>query len=440
MHSTAAILSIGDELTRGQNLDTNSRWLSSQLLNVGIETVEHVTIPDHVDHHSQALSRLALHADLIISTGGLGPTADDLTRDALALAIARASGDTGPEPLVVDAHAMRDLEAKFAARGRPLSDLQRLQAYRPRSARCIPNALGTAPGLVAQVGRAEVFCLPGPPREMVPMFEHHVLPALRPPSHTAIQTRLLHMIGIGEGDAAKLAGSLLARDRNPLLGITATGSVVSWRLCARASTQAQATALLDADEAALRTLFNAHIFGTGQESLPATIIQRLAARSLTLGVVESCTAGLLGAMLTDASGASAAFRGGLVTYSNSLKQSLANVSEDALAQHGAVSPEVALHMASGGLVTLNADIALAITGVAGPTGGSPEKPVGTIWVALAAKPGAFSPQPVLHARRFLIPGDRADVRERAARAALAMLHFALANGPNDQTPLLFELR
>lgn len=427
MHHSASILSIGDELVRGQSLDTNSRWLSERLLDLGIETLEHVTIPDDVELHASTLRRLAERTPLIISTGGLGPTADDLTRDALSLAINPAA----PDPLVVDGAALHDLEAKFAARGRTLSDLQRLQATRPSTARCLPNPLGTAPGLAARVLEADVFCLPGPPREMCPMFEASVRPLLRPPTGLFVRTRVLHMIGIGEGDAAKRAAHLMPRDppRNPLVGITASGAIVSWRLRARASSAAHADALLAADESELRAIFAHHVFGADAQTLPATIISALAQRGETLAVCESCTAGLLGAMLTEPSGASAVFQGGLITYSNTLKQSLAHVSPDTLAAHGAVSREVASEMAQGTLRALGATHALAITGIAGPTGGSPDKPVGTVWIALASAPPSASsaPAPIhVDARRFLIPGDRADIRERAARSALAMLHFHLA--------------
>lgn len=426
-HTHAAIISIGDELTRGQNLDTNSKWLSSALMDVGIETVEHVTIPDDARVHAATLTRLATAAPLIISTGGLGPTADDLTRDALAAAM--------HDRLIVDEPSLRDLEAKFAKRGRTLTDLQRLQTLRPSNAANIPNPLGTAPGLHGRVLDAEVFCLPGPPAEMHAMFYAHVAPRLHSPPDQIVRTRLLHMIGIGEGDAAKAAGELLDRSRNPLIGITASDAVVSWRVRSRATTMHEADAALDADERELRARFQPYIFGVGNQTLAGVVIDELRARRETLGVVESCTGGTLAALLTDVPGASDVFRAGLVTYATEAKSQLAHVPQALVAEYTPVSSECAAAMAAGGLRTLSVHHSIAITGIAGPAGGTTQHPVGTVFIAVASSSSPAATERI-ETRRFLIPGSRADVRQRASRLALGMLLNTLKITPPDKNQIL----
>jgi nicotinamide-nucleotide amidase len=442
-HTCAAILSIGDELVRGQVLDTNAKWLAARLLDLGIEPVELATIPDDRQLHASTLARLAQRAPLIISTGGLGPTDDDLTREALIDA-------TGDE-LVVDVNALADLEAKFKARGRAMNDMQRRQALRPSRGVCIQNPLGTAPGLHAQVQSAsmttDVYCLPGPPGELQPMFLGQVVPRLRPVSDVTVAVRVISMIGIGEADAAKRLPTMMARDRNPLVGITASGAIVSWRLRARTRDGADAAQrLLDADEQSIRAAMERYIFavGNGETSLAASVVERLRARGQTLGVVESCTGGMLGQMLTDVAGVSSVFRGGITPYSNDVKTGLVGAQPETIAAFGAVSPGVARQLALGGRARLRVDHAVAITGIAGPGGGSESKPVGTVYIA-HAYPRARQPSAADAAcdvRCFMIPGSRNDVRERAARLALAMVHLWLGAplAPEETDPaLLFEV-
>ncbi len=482
-HTHAAIVSIGDELTLGQSLDTNSMWLAERLMALGISTVEHVTIGDDTERNAAAFARLAASAPLVISTGGLGPTLDDLTRQALAALL--------NEPLITDPDALADLERRFAARRRSLNDLQRSQALRPRSARCLPNPNGTAPGLHAAIdlppqrwgggGRnaeaassrfseregvesafpphasSDIFCLPGPPNEMKPMFEACVVPLLRPAPGRVIRTRFLQVIGIGEGDAASAVANingkdLMRRDRNPLVGITASGAQLTWRIRSEGTASAAAAeAALDQTEAAIRGALGAHVFASGEVTLAGAVLKELGRRTRTLGAVESCTGGMLGELITAEPGSSSVFRGGLVTYSNELKTALADVPPAILAAHGAVSRETAEAMAEGGLTRLGVDECLAITGIAGPGGGSEAKPVGTVYIALASRGGGASgrpggqssagapnpPNPRVTGRRFLIPGDREDIRLRAARTGLGMLWLSLA-GALGGRPLLFE--
>lgn len=423
IHDRAAILSIGDELILGQTLDTNSRWLSQRLTELGVRVVEHATIPDDLPRHVAALRRLAAEVPLVISTGGLGPTDDDLTRDALA----RVLG----EGLVEDAGALRDLEALLAARGRAMSSNQRRQAQRPVSARSLPNPMGTAPGLAARLQLsadlgADLYCLPGPPGELRPMFEALVVPALALPPGRAISTRVFPTLGLGESDLAGRLGDLMARDRNPLVGTTASGGIVTVRLRYEGDAS-RARAELDHTEALIRKAIGPYIFGVGDDTIASAVVGALRRRGERLLVVESCTGGLIGAALTAVPGASVVFTGGWLTYSNEMKIAEVGVAPDMLAAHGAVSEEVARAMAIGALASpegCRAAHALAVTGVAGPDGGSTAKPVGTVFIARASRaPGAGDAS--AEVRRFLFPGDRSEVRSRAVTLALAMLRFHL---------------
>jgi nicotinamide-nucleotide amidase len=410
-HATAAILSIGDELTLGQGLDTNSQWLSQQLVGVGIVPVQHATVPDDLNAIRDAMLRLAAAADVVISTGGLGPTADDLTRQALAAAM--------NEPLAEDPAAMEQLRAWFAGRGRRMPEANRVQAQRPHSASLLQNAFGTAPGLRALLGSAgvEVFCLPGPPREVRPMFETQVRPHLRPARE--VTTRAVHMFGLGESEVAERLGDLMTRTHSPLVGTTVSGGVVTVRI--RHEGPGGAAAIAETENA-VRDLIGPYVFGAGVDTLASVTLGLLRERSHTVAVVESCTGGLLGALLTDVPGSSAAVRGGWITYSNDFKTRLIGVPESTFAADGpgAVSRECAQAMARGGLERSGAGWCLSITGIAGPDGGTPEKPVGTVWIALASR------HREIETRRFAFAGERANVRDWAARSALAMLRFALA--------------
>ncbi len=439
-HGTAAIVSQGDEIVLGQTLDTNSKWLSDRLMELGILPVEHVSLPDDEQAIAATFERLAERVDLVICSGGLGPTADDLTRSALA----RALG----EDLVEDQVSLEQIRAWFVARGRAMPELNKVQALRPASSRSIPNQHGTAPGIAARFVRGgrtcDVFCLPGPPRELFPMFERHVASTVQPPPGVTVRTLVLHTIGLGESDVATLLrgspeGDLMARDRSPLVGTTASGGVVSVRLRYRGP-----LAPADADEELRRVariareLIGPYVFaegGTAHEALPAAIVVAMRESGRSLSVVESCTAGLLGSMIGDVPGASDAFLGGLITYADHVKHNAAKVPAELLASRGAVSSEVAAAMAQGGLRATLATDCLSITGIAGPGGGSADKPIGTVWIAHAKQTAAG---PTVAVRRFSMAGDRRSVREWSARSALAMLWLDLKGTPDR--PLLREVR
>ncbi|MBY0311610.1 MAG: CinA family nicotinamide mononucleotide deamidase-related protein [Phycisphaerales bacterium] len=433
-HHRAAIVSSGDEIMLGQLQDTNARWIAEQLVSMGIKPVEFASVGDDATHIASTLERLSSSVPLIIMTGGLGPTEGDLTRAGLAQAL----GDA----IVRDDRAYAELDAKLRARGRSMTDAQARQATRPAGATCLSNAVGTAPGLHAVLPvtarrstPCDVVCLPGPPNELKPMWTSVAAGLLRPPPGQVIVTRLLTVVGIAESDLVKRLGPLMLRDRSPLVGVTASDGVLTIRIrCEKERDAARSRALVEADAAEIARQLATHVVSDRGVPVPAAVIDMLRQQTRTLTTVESCTGGMLGQMLTDVPGSSAAYVGGWVTYSNEMKTKLIGVDPDLIAEHGAVSEPVARAMAIGGLERSGVHAALAITGVAGPDGGTPTKPVGTVWVALANRWSIDGPITV-DARKLSIPGSRADVRRRAAGAALAMLWFRSASGsqPMDQS-------
>lgn len=426
-HRLAAILAMGDELSLGQKLDTNSRWIAQQLVDRGIVPVEHVTVPDDLDLTAQTFRRLAERVDVIVSTGGLGPTADDLTRQALAA----AAGDT----LVEDLVALEQIKVWFHGRGRNMPELNRVQALRPSRATMLPNPNGTAPGIAGSIvaaGRVcDVFCLPGPPGEMTAMFESAVVPALRTATGKSVRIRIFQTIGLGESDVATRLGDLMARDRNPLVGTTASGGVISIRVRYEGRPE-EADREIDRTVSLVRDRVGDIIFAESETTIAEAIVRELHRRNEKVLVVESCTGGMLGSMIADVPGASEVFVGGWITYSNEMKTREILVPPHFITEYGAVSRQVADAMAQGGLEKTDADHCLAITGVAGPGGGTPEKPVGTVWISLQ-----FGTNPTTDTRRFKMTGSRAAIREWSARSALAMLWFHLAGKP--QTSLLRQV-
>lgn len=439
-HDRAVIISTGDEITLGQLLDTNARFLAERLTGIGILPIEHITVPDDQDAIARAIERASTLAPLVIMSGGLGPTDGDLTRQA----VCQVTGDS----LVLDPDALSTLTALLAKRGRAITERQQRQAYRPSRSRTLDNAFGTAPGLHARVQRsgglthADLFCLPGPPGELIPMFERGVTPLLRPDPSRTIVTRLLHVIGLPEADCATRLGGLTKRTLQPLVGMTASGGILTIRIRAEGQmtpVEAQSSVQVLVDQ--VREALGNHVFadgpGQGTQLLCQSVLDLLKKRDESLSTFESCTGGMLGAMLTAIPGSSQAYFGGSITYANKLKRKV-GVNEDTLTQHGAVSDPVARELASAGLALTQTNHAIAITGIAGPEGGSSTKPVGTVHIAIASCDRAGTQS--ADARKFLFTGDREDIRRRACVSALAMLSFQLRSGSPHPLPLLWELR
>ncbi|MDZ4755714.1 MAG: competence/damage-inducible protein A [Phycisphaerae bacterium] len=418
----AATLSIGDELALGQIDDTNARWLAQQLASEGVFRDEHRTVSDATGAIEAAIKDLCRGRALLVITGGLGPTADDVTRDAL-----NGCCDPGT-PLLEDAEARVAIEQWFRGRGRRMPPSNLLQALRPRSAACIANPHGTAPGLVATVAGARVFCLPGPPNEMQPMFTATVLRYLQELGGDVVMpTVAVHSFGEGESTLAERLGALMDRSADPVVGTTASRSIVTARIRSRGP---RATVFARIDEAAriIESRWSPYAYGRDSASLAEVLTTLLREQRATVAVAESCTGGLLGTMITDVAGVSDVFAGGFIAYSNDLKERFARVPRSLLAAHGAVSEPVAGALAQGARDQAHATWGVGITGIAGPEGGSAAKPVGTVFMGIAGPDG-------VRVRRFQFPGDRESVRDRSAKSALQWLRFVLLARPD--TPMLW---
>lgn len=375
--SRAAILAVGDELIAGDQVDLNTSWLAERLGRLGWTVERAALVGDDEEEIAAALRDLGERAALVISTGGLGPTLDDVTRHAAA----RAAG----VELALDEEVRRGIHALFERAGRRASAANDRQALFPVGAQVLANRAGTAPGFRLRVGASDVVCLPGPPRELHVVFEDVVEPWLgaSPPPGEVRRGARFYLIGLSESDFAERVGGWMARDANPRMGVRAGGGVLKVKLEAHAADAATCEGLLQRRAAAFRERFAEHIFSEREASPAAALMSILLERGCTFAAAESCTGGRLSAELTETPGASEVFREGFVTYSNEAKTARLGVPPALLAAHGAVSEEVAAAMAAGAAERSGARLAVSITGIAGPGGGTLEKPVGTVCFGLA---------------------------------------------------------
>ena len=418
----AEILTIGDELLRGEIVDSNKALLAERLLQLDIETRFQSSVRDDPADMEDALRRAARRADVVLVSGGLGPTRDDLTIDVLATAFDRK--------LVLHEPSLAAIRDFFARMGREMAAVNAKQAWIPEGAEALPNPIGTAPGCLLVAGEVPIFCLPGVPRELARMMDEQVLPRIeaRCAGRAVVRARILRTFGMGESSLEEaLAG--IAQDGAVTLGFRTAFPDNLLRPLARAATVAEAEAKLDAVCAAIRERLGALVYAEGDEPLEAVAGRLLRERGMTLAVAESCTGGLLAERVTHIAGASDYFLGGVVAYANAAKQALLGVPAELLDQHGSVSEPVARAMAEGARERFGADLALATTGVSGPGGGSAEKPVGTVCIALARDGGT-------HAERFVFPLDRARHRSLTAQIGLDWVRRTLLGAPLDAPTLM----
>ncbi len=414
------LINTGSELMLGRVLNTHQQWLCRQLADLGYVVTRQVAIADTGRDIQQAVREALARADFIIVTGGLGPTSDDLTRDLIAELLGK--------PLREDAGIVARLESFFASRKRPMPARTRVQALVPEGALALLNAHGTAPGLFIEVspnpfragGKPSwLVMLPGPPRELRPMFTAQVIPLLHEklPLATAFLCHTLKTTGIGESLVEeKVAGVLKPlTDAGMELGYCARVGEVDVRFVARGT---DAEHVIAEAERITRAQLGHHIFGAGDDLLETVIVRLLTERRQTLALAESCTGGFIAHRLTNVPGASAVFQCGLVTYSNVAKQTFLGVRAETLAAHGAVSEAVVRAMAEGARHRSGTDYALAVTGIAGPTGGTPEKPVGTVFIALATAQKTVVLNPVN-------PYDRETFKYVTSQQALELLRRAI---------------
>lgn len=410
---SAAVLCIGTELTRGEIVNTNASWLAETLTDAGLEVTAIESIPDERKLIVETLHRLSAQHLVIVCTGGLGPTTDDITSECVAEVLG--------VPLERDAASLEAIRTRMEKFGRVMADSNKKQADFPAGAQVLPNRKGTAPGFAVQLGHARAFFMPGVPREMKTMFAELVAPALGPFLRGAMHQVRLKTFGMTEsGVNDRLAG--IEQEHGVTLAYRAHFPEIEVKVLARAEVldAARARARAAAD-AVIARLGPDVVYGEGDVTFAEELGKLLVSKKLTLAVAESCTGGTVGRLLTERSGASEFFVGGVISYANSAKQSLLGVPATLLSEHGAVSAEVARAMAQGALAALGSDLALALTGVAGPTGGTPEKPVGLVFFAVATKDGVSD-------RQMAFPGSRTQVRDLGAFAGLALVRKVVLHG------------
>lgn len=407
----ASILAIGSELLTPQRADTNALFLTRKLLEVGVPVVLRQTVADDLALLTAAFRHALERTDLVIATGGLGPTEDDLTREAAAAALGRG--------LLRDVAYLEALKERFARYGRVMAPVNEKQADLIEGALLLPNPRGTAPGQSVEQDGKLLVLLPGPPVEMEPMFEAEVLPLVATRAAGAVlKTRVLRIASMGESEVEQVVAPIYKTFANPRTTILSAPGQVELHLVADARSDAEAEALLESLAAPIRAALLGRIYSEDGRELAEVVAAQLTERKLTIAVAESCTGGLLAARLTDVPGSSAYFERALVTYSNAAKVELLGVSAELIAQRGAVDEEVARAMAEGARLSARASIGVGITGIAGPDGGTPEKPVGLVYVAIAGAAGDRT-------RRAHFPGGRERVRYQATQAALEMIRRGL---------------
>lgn len=407
----ASIVSIGNEVVGGRTVDTNAGHISRELLLSGVPVVGVYVVGDRRDAVVRALRLAAEEAEVVIATGGLGPTDDDVTRQALAEFL-------GVE-LVLHEDLLAHIRDYFTRRGLEMAGKNAIQACVPEGADPLPNDCGTAPGIVARKSETLLFALPGVPREMEQMLEASVLPRLRTEvQNQAVVVRRLRCFGAGESTIAEMLGDAMERGRNPLVNCTASAGVITLEIVATGASRSGAEAMVGREEASLRQRLGDVVYGIGEETLAEVVGRTLAHRGQTLATAESCTGGLLAKLITDVPGASRYFARGWVTYSNEAKMDELGVSAELLAEHGAVSEPVAEAMARGARRAAGTDYAIGITGIAGPDGGSEQRPIGLVYIAVDYPGG-------MNVFRYLFSQGRHAVRLRTAQTALDILRWRL---------------
>ena len=417
------VVTIGDELLRGEIVDSNKSHLSQRILMLELETTRHVSVPDDPALIEEVLREAAARARFVLVSGGLGPTRDDITTEITARTFGRK--------LVRDAAALEQIRAFFRRFNREMAENNAKQADFPEGAEVLPNPLGTAPGFRLEVPHAasgeppaNLFFMPGVPRELFRMVDEEVMPRIsaRLGRGRAVRARLLRTFGVGESNLDRMLSDLAQGDADAVIGFRTQFPDNLVRILVRAPDEAAAERRLELLEREVRTRLGELVVGAGERKLEEVVAELLRERKRTIAVAESITGGLIASRLTDVPGSSAYLLEAVVAYANDAKVRALGVGSEALARHGAVSEPVARQMAEGVRRAAGADIGLATTGIAGPDGGSAEKPVGTLWLALADGEGTI-------AHRYQLMTDRARNKELASQLALDWIRRRLLGLP-----------
>ena len=409
---SAEIIAIGSELLTPDKTDTNSLWLTRELNDIGIEVMLKTVVGDDGARLEEAVSDALRRSDIVITTGGLGPTEDDITRQFTANAIGRK--------LVYHDDIEANLRERFRAWGREMPEINKRQAYVIDGADILPNPNGSAVGMMADLDGKILAILPGPPRENQPMFTAHVFPKLKAiAGEVYVKRRILRVSGLGESAVDEIAAPIYTSYKDVQTSVLFNKSEVEIHVAARADNAETAQKTANKLAAELAAALGKAVFSTSGDTMEQVVGSLLATRGETLSVAESCTGGLIGQRLTDVPGSSAYFMEGAITYSNEAKMRTLGVSSEILKEHGAVSSECAEAMAAGMRKYAGTDHAISITGIAGPDGGTDEKPVGTVFIGYAGANGVKS-------IKFVLPGDRYLIRWRSSQAGLDYLRRQLA--------------
>lgn len=409
-----ALLSVGTELLLGQLVDTNSTFVASQLAQNGIDVFATGAVGDNLKRISGAMAAALERADGVITTGGLGPTVDDMTKEAVCELL---DVDTELHQPSYDA-----MERFFAQLGRTMRENNRKQAEVPRGSHVLQNDVGTAPGFVAFRSDGKfIACMPGVPREMRPMLTERLIPFLRERYHLedTIVTRTLHTVNIAESEIDHRIEDLFRTSENPKIAVLAHEGLCDVKIMAKVRSSENAEPVISPLQAQIEERLSGHIFGVDADTLESAIHKLLQSRGATIGLAESCTGGHIAAALTATPGSSKSFLGAVVAYDNRVKVDTLYVSESTLARFGAVSEETAIEMARGARRALGTTWALATTGIAGPEGATEEKPLGLVWFALDDGTQVIT-------KKFIFPGDRSSVQRRATTAALGLIWRTLS--------------
>lgn len=403
---------VGTELLLGQIINTNAAYLGENLAGLGVDLFHSCVVGDNLDRISSTIRTALSRSDLIIMTGGLGPTFDDITREGISETIDRE--------LVYDPQIMAEIEEHFKRVSHPILPIHRRQAYVFSSGcQVAPNPIGSAPGLIVEVDGKWIIAMPGVPREMKRMCEDTIFPWIAERvGETVIKSKVMKVCGMGESMVANALHDIVESLTNPTIAFLAKPNEVSVRITAKASDSDMADKMLNTVAGQIRAELNDNIFSEDNHTMEQVIGSLLLERNSTLALAESCTGGLVSDRITDISGSSEYYLGGVLAYSNQVKMDLLGVSSDSLEQYGAVSSSVAIQMAQGVRNLIKADYGIGITGIAGPTGATPQKPVGLVHMALASPKEAYSKE-----HRFY--GDRKMVKRRASQMALDMLRREL---------------
>ncbi len=406
----AEILSVGTEIIIGDIVDTHSQYISKLLCKFGINVFYHSSVGDNEKRIIERVQDALNRSDLVIVTGGLGPTADDMSKECVAKAL-------GLE-LELDESILDNIKQYFDKLGREMTQNNIKQAYVPKGAKVIQNDYGTAPGILIETDNKAVVLMPGPPRELHPMTDGFLTDYLQKNSSQVIYSNVVKIVGIGESRIETMLGEMMD-NQNPTVALYAKECEVFLRVTSKADSQEKAQEMNKKQIEKIKEILGENIYGVDVENLQTAVVQKLIEKGKKLATAESCTGGLVSQMITSVSGSSEVFDMGICSYANEIKANVLGVSTEDLEKYGAVSEQVAIQMAQGVKKLANADYAISITGIAGPTGGTKEKPVGTVYIGLA------TPDETI-AKRFEFGRRQTDerkfIRTMSAMSALKMLH------------------